>query len=156
MMEKLLKFYSVVPSVVSYKTPKYNNPLNENGWFHLDELNKDEISVYEVWLREWTVEAKIVDKKEDVVYIIEGAYGDEFEGTKQELFEQKGELINDDILQGAVEDEWEVYNGKDISELKIFEEERTYRDWYSEEWFLTEKEASEFIKQLIVDAKKEY
>ena len=97
-MEKLLKYYSVVPSVVNYKTPKYNNPLNKNGWFHWDELNKEEISVYEVWLKEWTVETEIVDEKEDIVYIVEGEYGEEFEGTKQELFEQLGELIDSDII----------------------------------------------------------
>ena len=155
-MEKLLKYYSVVPSVVNYKTPKYNNPLNKNGWFHWDELNKEEISVYEVWLKEWTVETEIVDKKEDIVYIVEGEYGDEFEGTKQELFEQLGELIDSDILEGSVEDEWEVYNGKEITQLKIFEEDIIYRDWDSEEWFLTEKEALEFIKELITVAIKEY
>tara|TARA_B100000700_G_scaffold226340_1_gene249811 strand:+ start:332 stop:778 length:447 start_codon:yes stop_codon:yes gene_type:complete len=148
-MKKWLTYYSVLPSIADYKTP--DEKRNQV------DLKEEEISVYEVWLKEWSVEAKIEEEKEeDTVYIVADDY-QEFKGTKQELFEEIDALFDAGILDGDIVDEWEVYNGKEVTQLKIFEgEEQTYRKFYSEEWYLSEVEALEAVKASIAYGKKNY
>ena len=202
-MKKWLTYYSVLPSIADYKTPKRNNPLNKKGWFYYSlrdwpdekrnqlDLKEEEISVYEVWLKKWSVEVvREYEKEEDNVYIVAVRDLDFYEefhhskmsaqeldlklkemdkeeiddlveremlfkGTKQELFEKLwSEGILDDFI---IVDEWEVYNGKEVTELKIFEEEEeTYRKFHSEDWYLTKAEALEAVEAEIAYAKKEY
>ena len=169
-MNKQLRYYSVIPSVGDYETPKHNNPLNENGnWFHLDNC-KDIISIYELWLREWTVsdeiELKTAGDNDDITFsfgnewgdVFENGWGDELKGTKQDLFEELSELIDCGILVCDTKNEWIVYNGKETNELEkiLVEQEQIDRKFDSEEWYLTEEEALEAIKVLIADAKKNY